>query len=520
MKNIIYKIYTLLKFYSQISQYNFIGFKEINVSKTNKHNSILFCPFAPHKINIFREAVFAYACKLRGAQPSFLTCDLNFKYVDFLNPQTKKDLSVTYWITKKMYKRIGLPLHNLSRYSSSEDLSFIEKVKVEEIENYTYKGIYIGDLVVASTIRYFYCNGPEYDNPEFAKALRGFFKTAVILIDTYEELLDKVKPDKLVMSHGIYVAWGTLFRLAQTKNIPVDCYGASYRKNTLRFYHNAPNAPFPLADWPEFKEKPLSNTELETVNKYFASRATQAEDSVKLFQDSDTLPENVNQFLKMAKDKNHKIFCLFTNISWDAYMFNNGGAFESMHQWLEQTIEFFRNKEGVSLIIKGHPAEEYWKVPDKYRVKHFIPKDLPDTFLFIDELTKVKPFDLYDFIDYGLIYISTVCLEMAMLEIPVITAGVGGHYEGKGFTIDPTSKEDYFSKIDNGIQGNLTYNFDKEQAQRYLYFRFYREAIHFDVVLPSTDVKKSIEPDILEEGKNQSIDIVCNGILNDAKFYN
>jgi hypothetical protein len=40
---------------------------------------------------------------------------------------------------------------------------------------------------------------------------------------------------------------------------------------------------------------------------------------------------------------------------------------------------------------------------------------------------------------------------MAMSGLPVIVAGKT-HYRGKGFTLDPASWEDYFTKLDNALR--------------------------------------------------------------------
>ena len=491
-----------------------------------KNKKILFCPFAPHHLNIIREGIWAHACKLRGAEVKMLTYDLFLDAIDFINPNIKKDLSVSYKISKKLYNIIKLPYITMSSYfNKSSDLAYdFNNLEPVDIENLNHKGIVLGDLVIASSVRYFFCNGPEWDNPEFLNKARQFARSAVILTDIFESILLKEKPDKIVSSHGIYVSWGTLFRMARKMNIPIDIYGASYRKNTLRFYHNAPNAPFPVGEWNSFKNIELSKEETNRVDEYFASRSSQSQDSVTLFTENSDFPDSLNKFITKSKADNKKLFCLFSNISWDAYMFKDSTAtFSSMTEWLSFTIKQFLDNTNHNLIIKAHPAEKYFKVNDKYCLRSFIPKNLTPNIFFIDNDQNVKSFDLYPLIDIGLTYLSTVSIEMAMNNIPVITAGIGGQYSNKGFTIDPNSKNEYFSLIDGFSNQQTTFVPDLSMAKKYMYFRFFREAIGeklIDVVKYKVSSIKLKNHEDLIIGKDTTLDIICEGFLNDKPFIN
>jgi hypothetical protein len=393
-----------------------------------------------------------------------------------------------------------------------------------DIENLSYKGIELSDLVIASSVRYFFCNGPEWGNLEFLNKARQFARTAVVLTNIYELILDEHKPDKIVCSHGIYVSWGTLFRMARKKNIPIDIYGASYRKNTLRFYHNIPQAPFPDGEWDRYKDIPLNAEQEAVVDNYFKSRETQKEDSIVLFDENSKLPDRLKNFISDSKAQKRTLFCIFTNISWDSFMYRKETkSFNNITEWLLDNIAAFRDKKNVDLIIKAHPAENNHNVPDKYRIKNCIPEHLPENIYFIKEDANVKAFDLYKHIDYGLVYTSTVCLEMALFNIPVLSSGVGGHYEGKGFTMDPQDRNKYFEVLNDLVNGNCSFTPNIEAAKRYLYFRFFREAIRNNLIeLDGFNIKRINfnGARALAYSRNKSLDIITNGILNESTYIN
>ena len=522
---LIYKIYTYLRYFPPGKIKKYFRFKgdEIKESREAKYRKIYFCPFAPHRVNIIRESIWAHALRIRGAEVKMISYDLFLPAIDFIAPGVKKDMKVAYRLVDRIYKLIKLPMLHLSKYDKDLALSDCSSLTPSEIENLEENGIKLGDLVIASTIRYYFCNGPEWDNPVFLEQARKFSASALHLARVFEKMLEEEKPDKLVFSHGIYVSWGTLFRVARKMGIAVDIYGSSYRKDTLRFYHNSPNAPFPEGEWEAFREIELNDSQNSELDKYISSRVTQSDDSVSLFDEKTNFPEKIRNFIARANECQGKLFCLFTNISWDAYMFRKESAtFDNMVEWLQENIVFFTGQENSYLIIKAHPSEAYFNVPQKYRVSNYT-GNLPDNILFIGESENVRPDILYKYIDAGLIYTSTVSLEMALKGIPVITAGVGGHYSDKGFTYDPPDREDYFNKIKLFEKGKFTYKPDLEMARRYMYFRFFREAISNDLIRVEKYVVKDFFFDSLEDllpGKNRELDIICSGILNDSPFIN
>ena len=493
-----------------------------SINNQNKFNSILFCPLNGAAINTFRETIMALSCKIRGAKVAMLYLDSKIPISEFYSSKiTEKINQIKVKNNIHFLKKLGINSLQTSNYKNEKEEKL--NLNLNNIQNLKHKGILIGDLVVASTVRTFLSHGPEWENPKFVKTIMKVLESAQILVSKYNKILDDLKPDKIVMSHGIYVSWGILFRLARQKGIPVDVYGSSYRKNTLRFYHNTPNAPIPIGEWDQFKSIKLNDIQNKKLNSYISSRETQKDDNISLFSKKNNIPNHILEFLQEYKEK--KIFCLFTNIAWDAFAFSEEGKFSSMNEWIKETINYFNNRNDAALIIKAHPAEIYHNTPIEYRVRTFINTlELRENILVINENDDVKPFWLYQKINIGLIHISTVGIEMALQNIPVLTSGAKGHYSNKGFTIDPESKKDYFNKLTELITEKLTFIPDINIARRYMYFRFFREAINFDIMSTndaSTINKIKIDSiEDIKDGKNKSLDLICKGILNDSKFIN
>jgi hypothetical protein len=108
--------------------------------------------------------------------------------------------------------------------------------------------------------------------------------------------------------------------------------------------------------------------------------------------------------------------------------------------------------------------------------------ELPDNVRIIPPESEINTYDLIELASVGLVYTTTVGLEMVMSGVPVIVAGQT-HYRGKGFTHDPETLEEYVHLLDRIPEQNKAPSVDEGQvdlAWRYAY-RFFFE---FPFVFP------------------------------------
>lgn len=491
----------------------------------NKQKTILFCPVNASQVNTVKESLIAKHCEPKGAIPILLYQKQFLKFsFDYKNFITYLVYLLKLKLVLKFPNSLKIQIYQTKRVNVKDYSDMFEELLKDQINFYqfNYKGIQLGDLILADTIRFLQAFGPEWEDEKFIILLKKSFLSAIKLVHIYDKAIEDIKPDKLVMSHGIYTTWGALFRLARLKLIPVDVYGGSYRKNTLRFYHNVPNAPMPLHNWKLFENVALSETELTLVDDYLSSRDNQRKDNISLFkEESNSNDSNLDSFINRAQKMNKPVSCMFTNIAWDAYAFTGEKVFAGMMDWIAETMRYFISNDSGYLIVKAHPAEAYFNVPEKYRIRTFLnsfPK--ADNIYLLDEFSNVKPFHLYEKIDFGLVNISTVALEMGLKGKKVLTSGPGGQYAQKGFTIDPSSKADYFNKLGDLIGNRSVFVPDIKMAKRYLYFRFFREAIPFNIVdleniYKISDLNINTEEEFIN---NSYMEVISRGIMFDEQF--
>lgn len=151
--------------------------------------------------------------------------------------------------------------------------------------------------------------------------------------------------------------------------------------------------------------------------------------------------------LKIFQD-NRRIVLMCPNVAWDSAVLGRDICFNSLVEWVRQTVRFFSTRKDSWLIIRIHPAETMIGTgqPLADIIQKSCPR-LPDHIRVIGADDTVNTYDLMDICDFGLVYNSTTGLEMAMRGIPVIVTA-RPHYVGKGFTMDVETPEEYFMVIE------------------------------------------------------------------------
>ena len=96
-----------------------------------------------------------------------------------------------------------------------------------------------------------------------------------------------------------------------------------------------------------------------------------------------------------------------------------------MCEWIIETIKYFRGKEDL-LLLKPHPAEflteQPKRTPNETLASFLRDTELPENILLLD-IHQFSIKDLSPFISCGLIWRSSVAMELTFLEMPCIIAG-------------------------------------------------------------------------------------------------
>jgi hypothetical protein len=169
------------------------------------------------------------------------------------------------------------------------------------------------------------------------------------------------------------------------------------------------------------------------------------------------------------------VVLLATNVLGDSLTLGRQTFSETMAEWIERTVQYFAGREDVQLVIRVHPGETLTHGTSMVDVVRAALGEVPAHIHLVGPEEKVNTYDVVDIADLGLVYTTTVGLEMALRGIPVVVAGQT-HYRNRGFTHDPDTWDAYFESLDNLLGDLEAARLTQEQVElawRYAYLFFF-----------------------------------------------
>lgn len=169
------------------------------------------------------------------------------------------------------------------------------------------------------------------------------------------------------------------------------------------------------------------------------------------------------------------------------------------------------------MVLKPHPGEIRAVESRWGRVSTWIEEELqplPDNVQVLKPETDVSPYELMAEIDAGIVYMSTVGMEMAYRGIPTVMVG-NTHYRGQGFTFDPDTPEEYAGLLDSLDELRMDESM-QEAARRYLYLLFVQRHLAFPYYQTEDMFGRHTQPlpvtheEILE---SEALETIVDGII-------
>lgn len=289
--------------------------------------------------------------------------------------------------------------------------------------------------------------------------------------------LTRHKPDGIVLPNGTILEFGVLYQVARQLGIPTVTYEFGEQRERIWLAQNAEVMRQDTSTlWQARRDQSLTPAQLEQVRKLFSARqrASLWENFARRWQGAPSAGgEQVRQVLGLDT---RPVVLLATNVIGDSLTLGRQVFSDSMTEWLERTVRFFATRPDVQLVVRIHPGELITKGPSVADVVHKALPNLPEHIHLVPADAKVNTYDIVEITDLGLVYTTTVGMEMAMSGVPVIVVG-NTHYRNKGFTLDPAGWEAYFELLQLTATGQSPARLTQgqvEQAWNYAY-RFFFE---------------------------------------------
>lgn len=471
------KMYPKFRQETLIAQLKAFQKKRISIQKNDKPLTILFTSYLGGIENhLTRHYSIAKALQAKGHKIQFLLADIVLpidEYTDVFSHHDRDNIAdylTQYGI--KLYKSTGFEIIRLT--------DLVPPKKIDQLKLLSKGNQKWDDYVEGSIMRYLKLGVFDRDS-NIVKDLIERGRHAAFISEELGHQIVKLNPDRIVNTHGAYTTKGPAKDLIVEAGIPLVSQGWGKMARTQRFSWGASGDMW-IADkaWENMKHKALTTQQKEVIDDYLLSRRGHKRDAYVYNLSPETSRNEVYEKINLDRDK--KTYTLFTNLIWDAASAKREIAFESAPEWIYQTIMWFKDNPDKQLIIKPHPAERVMGTNQTIEslIKLKFPQ-MPENVRLVSA-ADVNSWSLINITDVGMIHTSTVGLELAIEGVPCICVS-DTFYRNKGFTLDVSTKKEYFD-----ILSNDSLSFDKENckilARRYSYLIFLRSQIPMPFYLP------------------------------------
>ena len=135
-----------------------------------------------------------------------------------------------------------------------------------------------------------------------------------------------------------------------------------------------------------------------------------------------------------------------TNVIWDAQLKFDQNIFTNQLEWIFKTVKYFEKRNDLQLVIRVHPAEVRPDMPASQKIIDELNnkfEKLPQNVKLIDGHEKFSSYSLSKISKAVLVYATKLSFELPCFGQNVIVCGEA-FAKNKGFTIDPTTEDEYF----------------------------------------------------------------------------
>ncbi len=284
------------------------------------------------------------------------------------------------------------------------------------------------------------------------------------------------KPDVVVIPNGTILEMGAVYQVAKHLGIPVVTFEFGDQRERIWIAQDAEIMHHETdALWRALGDQPLTEEALGKLQELFSARqdAKTWQNFARQWQDTPT-EGGAAVRRKLGLDK-RPVVLLATNVLGDSLTLGRQVFSESMAEWIERTVKYFAEREDVQLVIRVHPGELLTHGTSMVDVVRNALGEIPPQIHLVGPEEKVNTYDITDITDLGLVYTTTVGLEMALRGIPVVVAGQT-HYRNRGFTQDPASWDAYYETLNTLLADLKSARLTEAQVElawRYAYLFFF-----------------------------------------------
>jgi hypothetical protein len=330
---------------------------------------------------------------------------------------------------------------------------------VSQVKSCQFHGVDVGKHALSMTCRRRVEGRLDLSDPQTFELLRDQFSQAVQSVLVAERFLDDYPLEKMLVRDPGYIPNGGIYEVALERGVDCVVYEQGQRRGTWILKRYTPQTKdqhyfsLSIPTWEKVKGKPWTPEDDARLEREFAGRyKPDSTDDTRRLMSGKQLKSPVEVRAQLGLDPNKKTAVIFSHIAWDAAFFYGTCLFEDYEQWLFETVKFVAAEcPQMDWIVKLHPfnvfklqRENKHEESEMRLLRTLMP--LPEHVKIMRSDTDINTQSLFPVVDYVLTVNGTVGMEFPCYGVPAVLAGTG-RYDGRGFTIEPSTKEDYFATL-------------------------------------------------------------------------
>lgn len=495
---------------------------------------LAFSPYALWKYHTVYEGVVAKACRERGADVRYLSCD-GMPECDqhwFSKSGAARPADMCQRCRAQALVNVGsveFPTQWISEFISvderAEVQTWAQHLHPQEFIDAKFRGLPLGEWSLSSMNSYFRQFPPDLKSSSVASVYNNFLVSAALTAIALNNYLDQYPVDALILFNGRQSITRVAMEICLARGIRVLTHErGEYQREHLNARANAHcMSPLPFqAFWKDWGGVALTRSALEQARMWLVQRRYGANLAWIPFSKS-VGGGSVRRQLGLSPTK--PLLALFTSstdeVAGDPLM---QGPYTSQAEWVGDVVEWVRTHPEVELVIKVHPnlgGNSYiGAATHELAIYEQMRPTLPSNVRMVMPEDNVSAYSLSDESDVGLTFGSVIGLEMAMLGKPVLLASRAFYEQGATFhTVK--SREQLPGLLEKSLEHR-----DAREIQRDAFRLAYYAMCVCEMPFPQVKVVSLYEArevfedtSVLRVGKDASLDRICGFLMEGNRLF-
>lgn len=402
--------------------------------QSRPHRVLFFSPYAAWKYHTALEVTWAHALALRGADVHFVLCNGLSRacdvYRENLNPRTPISCLQCQASCAEQFLRYSMPYEWLGTYLPrsvrAEGEEWVASIPADRLLEAEWRGMPVGRWAATSSFGQFRVSELRTEEERIERIVRDFLLGTVLFTEASDVLLTELRPDTLLLLNGRFFGHWAAVELAKRQGVRFVSHERGLRTDSVRFAEGARTHELESLRgiWSRWRDVALDAQELEEITEVLEERRQ----GVNFSRLSFSPPVQDCGRVRAALGLDERPLVVAFNSSDDetaAFPERCAGAYPHSSDFLPAVLELARSRPQVQFVIRIHPniqKAEAGTNQDALRHAQEVRDRAPENVSVVLPADDISSYTLIDLAPVGIVYASTIGLEMAALGKPVLCA--------------------------------------------------------------------------------------------------